>query len=459
MPRPLGPGPRRARPRRPSSCDRAPSGCASCGAIHAALGGIALGAALLGARPQLRRGAHDHAAARGHHRPHARDGGHRRPDPQDPAGASGGWDDEDARLLATTFNTLTDSIARFQREAAQRERLSSLGRLSTVDRPRDPQSADDHQGARCARCARDGATRGGRARGRDRHRRGDRPPQPARQRRARLRAADPLRPGAGRPQRASAAMPRGAGSAGRGRRSSRRAGRPALPTLVTDAERLRTALVNILTNAAARRSQASRGAGRRALVDPRRPGASGRVAIVGPRPRHRHRRTTDLPRIFDPYFTTRRARHRPRPCHRQEHHRRARAARSPSRAGRRRAPTIRIELRRRADAGRRLRQRQDAHGRLDPPRRRRREDPARRSARALRDDGHEVDRRRRAPASAQQLLGRAAVRPARRRQPDAGHDRASTSIRELAAVDARSRAAADRDDDGARHASRAPSRR
>jgi signal transduction histidine kinase len=42
------------------------------------------------------------------------------------------WDDEDARLLATTFNTLTDSIARFQREISQRERLTSLGRLSTV---------------------------------------------------------------------------------------------------------------------------------------------------------------------------------------------------------------------------------------------------------------------------------------------------------------------------------------
>ena len=42
------------------------------------------------------------------------------------------WDDEDARLLATTFNTLTDSIARSQREMAQKERLSSLGRLSTV---------------------------------------------------------------------------------------------------------------------------------------------------------------------------------------------------------------------------------------------------------------------------------------------------------------------------------------
>ncbi len=40
--------------------------------------------------------------------------------------------DEDADLLATTFNRLTDSVARFQREARQRERLSSLGRLSTV---------------------------------------------------------------------------------------------------------------------------------------------------------------------------------------------------------------------------------------------------------------------------------------------------------------------------------------
>jgi signal transduction histidine kinase len=42
------------------------------------------------------------------------------------------WQDEDARLLASTFNTLTESVARFQREASQRERLSALGRLSTV---------------------------------------------------------------------------------------------------------------------------------------------------------------------------------------------------------------------------------------------------------------------------------------------------------------------------------------
>jgi len=48
------------------------------------------------------------------------------------AGHRDRWQDEDARLLATTFNTLTDSIARFQREMSQKERLTSLGRLSTV---------------------------------------------------------------------------------------------------------------------------------------------------------------------------------------------------------------------------------------------------------------------------------------------------------------------------------------
>ncbi|HEY7475118.1 MAG TPA: ATP-binding protein [Vicinamibacterales bacterium] len=46
--------------------------------------------------------------------------------------AVGRWDDEDARLLSTTFGQLTGALDRFQREAAQRERLSSLGRLSTV---------------------------------------------------------------------------------------------------------------------------------------------------------------------------------------------------------------------------------------------------------------------------------------------------------------------------------------
>ncbi len=44
----------------------------------------------------------------------------------------GAWEDEDARLLASTFNTLSESIARFEKDASQRERLASLGRLSSV---------------------------------------------------------------------------------------------------------------------------------------------------------------------------------------------------------------------------------------------------------------------------------------------------------------------------------------
>ncbi len=42
------------------------------------------------------------------------------------------WNDEDAVLLASTFNALTESVTTAQRDAAQRERLSALGRLSTV---------------------------------------------------------------------------------------------------------------------------------------------------------------------------------------------------------------------------------------------------------------------------------------------------------------------------------------
>lgn len=42
------------------------------------------------------------------------------------------WSDEDAAVVATSFSALTEAIARFQREAAWRERLSTLGRLSAV---------------------------------------------------------------------------------------------------------------------------------------------------------------------------------------------------------------------------------------------------------------------------------------------------------------------------------------
>ncbi|PYQ41788.1 MAG: hypothetical protein DMF77_14865 [Acidobacteria bacterium] len=49
-----------------------------------------------------------------------------------PLPAPGKWQDEDARLLANNFAVMTEAIARFQREAGQRERLASLGHLSTV---------------------------------------------------------------------------------------------------------------------------------------------------------------------------------------------------------------------------------------------------------------------------------------------------------------------------------------
>jgi signal transduction histidine kinase len=49
-----------------------------------------------------------------------------------PLPAPGKWQDEDARLLANNFAVMTEAIARFQSEAGQRERLASLGRLSTV---------------------------------------------------------------------------------------------------------------------------------------------------------------------------------------------------------------------------------------------------------------------------------------------------------------------------------------
>jgi signal transduction histidine kinase len=47
-------------------------------------------------------------------------------------GVPGRWGDEDAAVLARAFGALTEAIDRFRREAALRERLSALGRLSTV---------------------------------------------------------------------------------------------------------------------------------------------------------------------------------------------------------------------------------------------------------------------------------------------------------------------------------------
>lgn len=42
------------------------------------------------------------------------------------------WDDEDVRLLTGTFETMTSALGRFQQQAVERDRLTALGRLSTV---------------------------------------------------------------------------------------------------------------------------------------------------------------------------------------------------------------------------------------------------------------------------------------------------------------------------------------
>ncbi|MEO8071510.1 MAG: ATP-binding protein, partial [Acidobacteriota bacterium] len=49
-----------------------------------------------------------------------------------PLPAIGRWDDEDVRMVETTFRQLAGAIDRFQREASRKDRLSSLGRMSTV---------------------------------------------------------------------------------------------------------------------------------------------------------------------------------------------------------------------------------------------------------------------------------------------------------------------------------------
>ena len=187
------------------------------------------------------------------------------------------WEDEDARLLAGTFNTLTDSIARFQREAAERERLSALGRLSTVIahevrnplmiikaalRPlqREPVSAEDVRAAVV-----DIDDEVGRL-----NRLVDDVLDFARPIRFDLAEAD-----VNRICEESAA----AATAGVGVAAAHLVLDPALPRIVTDAERLRSVLVNVLVNArhaVQARARASRRAGRR---------SRGRAAARGARHR------------------------------------------------------------------------------------------------------------------------------------------------------------------------------
>ena len=215
-----------------------------------------------------------------------------------PAGAR--WEDEDARLLAETFNTMTDSISRFQREAAQRERLSSLGRLSTVvahevrnplmiikstlhglrredvtaDQVRAAVKDIDEEVARLNRIVSDI-----------------------------LDFARPIKFDLA-PVDINALCADAARAVSTEGGSVRIDTDPRVPAIVPDAERLRLALVNLLTNA--RHAVAERpgtpGDGVRLVTAV---AAGGGVTIdvadtgAGIAP-------DDLPRIFDPFFTTRR---------------------------------------------------------------------------------------------------------------------------------------------------------
>jgi signal transduction histidine kinase len=221
------------------------------------------------------------------------------------------WDDEDARLMASTFNTLTESIARFQRAAAQKDRLSSLGRMSTV-------IAHEIRNPLMIIRASLSTLRADRATPAEIHEAvSDIDEETNRLNRIVTEVLDFAKPirfdlaetDLNQLCRASAE------AAWTGDTPSVAFDfDPGVPPVVTDAERLRTALVNILANArhaviAAGRLETGRSTvatmDRPAVLVQTRAGG-GRVSIVirdsgvGISPE-------DMAHIFDPYFTTRRA--------------------------------------------------------------------------------------------------------------------------------------------------------
>jgi signal transduction histidine kinase len=221
------------------------------------------------------------------------------------------WEDEDAKVLAATFNTLTDSIARFQREAAQRERLSALGRLSTVIAHEIRNPLMIIKGS-LRTLASDGVSRADTAQALT-----DVDEEVARLNRVVNDVLDFARPI--RFDYSPAAVNMICTDAEQATRAGHQDMHvtikpdPALKTVVTDAERLRMALVNILTNArhavAARPSPVGAQGSRAVSLTPdieiethALPGAF-RITVrdhgTGVKPE-------DLPRVFDPYFTTRR---------------------------------------------------------------------------------------------------------------------------------------------------------
>ena len=207
------------------------------------------------------------------------------------------WDDDDARLLATTFNTLTDSIARFQRDMSQKERLTALGRLSTViaHEVRNPlmiiKSAlhSLRQPGAAPEVVREAIT--------------DIDEEVVRLNRIVNEVLDFARPiqfelsrvdiNALCRESAGAALASGPGSAIAMELD------PALATMTTDPGRLRIALVNLLVNA----RHAVHGSNGHVTLSSRASGESVRISVAdGGTGIAAH----DLAKVFDPYFTTKR---------------------------------------------------------------------------------------------------------------------------------------------------------
>jgi len=225
-----------------------------------------------------------------------------------PLPAPGRWQDEDARLLATNFAVMTDAIARFQREAGQRERLASLGRLSTViaHEIRNPLMIIKtairtlrHEGI--PEAERQEALR-------------DIDGEVVRLNRLVDGVLDFARPiqfevaPLDVNQLCQAAV--ASAMAGAARPDVRMVLDPALPRITSDGERLHGALVNLLANARhaleARTTRASAETEGEADLEVRtEPRPGGRVVVLV-RDRGIGIPPENLPRIWEPYFTTRR---------------------------------------------------------------------------------------------------------------------------------------------------------
>jgi signal transduction histidine kinase len=270
------------------------------GTIQAALAGIALGATLLAIVVS-------YGVARTITRPLASITDHMRQIAATgdltrtlPTKTRAGWDDDDAHMLATTFNMLTDSVVRFQRDAAQRERLSSLGRLSTVIAHEVRNPLMIIKGA-LRTLAKHGASAADvRDAAKDIDEEIDRLNSLVNDV---LDVARPIRfdptPTDINAVCRAAVQAAGAGQAAGAVQLDLA---PTLPDLATDGERLRTVLINLITNA----HHAVDGRPGAAVTLITEPAGDRRVAITI-RDTGKGITDDDLPRIFDPYFTTRRA--------------------------------------------------------------------------------------------------------------------------------------------------------